>query len=104
MQRVPFVTGNCPNFLGGWILKNPSLTDNILKWYDSNPGRQSQGRCGNDGINLFKKDCVDITLQPNEIHKEGYEAFKEYFDELFLCYKITLITFCASTNSIFLFR
>jgi len=75
-----------PNFIGSWLIEPYSLCENIIEYYELNQIRHKQGRVGG-GINLEKKDSIDLTIKPKELDLPGNQVLKEYFVKLFECHK-----------------
>ena len=75
-----------PNFVGSWIIENPLLCEKLVEYFEGNLYKQKQGMVGS-GVNLDKKNSVDITIKPKEIKLPGNEVINAYFETLFDCYK-----------------
>jgi len=75
-----------PDFIGSWIIEPGSICEELITFFDENQSRQRKG-VSTKGENEEIKNTVDITISPNEIALPGNEIFKQYFDELFLCYE-----------------
>ena len=74
-----------PNFIGSWVIE-PSLCDEIIKYYEKNEQKQKQGTTS-EGIKLETKNRRDITLSPKELELPENQIYKIYFKSLFECYK-----------------
>ena len=86
MEKVLIGLGNkTPNFIGSWSIEPVSICDDLISYFETNTHKQRSGRTG--GINLERKDSIDITINPKEIILPGNEVFKLYFDQLLECYK-----------------
>ncbi|WP_269603959.1 2OG-Fe(II) oxygenase [Prochlorococcus marinus] len=75
-----------PHFIGSWTLESLSICDDLISYFELNLAKQKKGITVS-GINPNIKDSSDILIQPKEIILPGNEAFKAYFEELFICYK-----------------
>jgi len=83
MERINTPDSNLnPNFIGSWILKPPSLCDDLIHYFELNKSKQIKGE-SMMGLNIDNKDSTDITIKPNEIILPGNEIFKRYFEKLF---------------------
>ncbi len=87
MERVtlPQPKSN-PNFIGSWIINPVSICDALITHFESNNRKQKKG-VTLAGENTDIKDSVDILMFPEEITQSGNEVFKQYFNNLFSCYK-----------------
>ena len=87
MKKIELPSGTKnPNFIGSWTIEPISICDDLISYFELNIPKQKSGLVGS-GLNLDKKDSIDITIKPKEIILPGNEAFKLYFDQLFECYK-----------------
>ena len=87
MKKVAIDLGNKnPNFIGSWNIEPMLICDDLISYFELNLAKQKSGVLSG-GLNLDKKDSIDITIKPKEIILPGNEAFKAYFDQLFECYK-----------------
>ncbi len=87
MKRECIKKGNFnPDFIGAWLIEPHSLCESIIDYYELNQTRHIQGRVA-EGINLEKKDSIDLTIKPKELDLPGNQILKEYFVKLFECYK-----------------
>ena len=87
MKKVPINTNNLnPHFIGSWAMEPVSICEDLINYFELNLARQKTGRAGGRS-NLNVKDSIDIMVKPKEIILPGNEAFKDYFEKLFECYK-----------------
>ena len=75
-----------PNFIGSWIMEPMSISDDLINYFELNHTKQKRG-VTSKGIDKDAKNCVDISIQPNEMNLPGNEVFNSYFHGLFECYK-----------------
>ena len=75
-----------PTFIGSWIMKPPSICDELIDYFELNKNMQKKG-VTTSGINLDFKDSMDISIKPKDIRLPGNELFEKYFDNLFSCYQ-----------------
>tara|TARA_B110000238_G_C16069386_1_gene414196 strand:- start:236 stop:841 length:606 start_codon:yes stop_codon:yes gene_type:complete len=75
-----------PNFIGSWIINSPSVCDELITYFEENKNKQKKGLTA-VGENKDIKNCIDITISPNEIKLPGNEVFEKYFQNLFSCYE-----------------
>ena len=86
MERVTLSNQNLnPNFIGSWIINPLSICDELITYFESNENKQKKGVTGG-GENIKGKNS-DISIWPKEIKLPGNEAFEDYFNNLFSCYK-----------------
>jgi hypothetical protein len=57
------------NFIGGFYLENLVVCDNLVKYFNNNPGKQIPGRTGK-GYNKDLKDSTDIYIDPQDRSQE----------------------------------
>ena len=87
MKKVIIQTNNPnPHFIGSWMIEPISICQDLINYFEHNLAKQKKGTTAG-GLNLNTKDSIDIMIKPKEIIFPGNEAFKEYFDKLFECYK-----------------
>ncbi len=87
MKKVAIDSGNKnPNFIGSWNIDPMLICDDLISYFELNLAKQKSGVLSG-GLNLDKKDSIDITIKPKDIILPGNEAFKAYFDQLLECYK-----------------
>ena len=87
MKRISLSSPNLnPTFIGSWIIEPPSLSDDLINYFESNIDKQITGLAGKR-LNKNIKDSIDIMIKPKEITLPGNEIFINYFDKLFECYK-----------------
>ncbi len=76
-----------PNFIGSWFIEN-NLCDELIAFFESNQKNQEQGVVGSKGsINLEMKNRIDLRISPKDINFNNDNLFKNYFENLFECYK-----------------
>ena len=86
MERVRTPNPNLnPNFISSWIIKPSLLCDDLIDYFELNQAKQKKGVTG-IGLNIDKKDSLDIVIRPREIILPGNEIFKKYFEKLFECH------------------
>ena len=87
MKKVAIDLGNKnPNFIGSWNIEPMLICDDLISYFELNLAKQKSG-VSSGGLNLDKKDSIDISINPKDIILPGNEAFKAYFDQLLECYK-----------------
>ena len=87
MKKVAIDLGNKnPNFIGSWNIEPMLICDDLISYFELNHAKQKSGVLSG-GLNLDKKDSIDISINPKDIILPGNEAFKAYFDQLLECYK-----------------
>ena len=87
MKKVAIDLGNKnPNFIGSWNIEPMLICDDLISYFELNLAKQKSGVLSG-GLNLDKKDSIDISINPKDIILPGNEAFKAYFNQLLECYK-----------------
>ena len=76
------------NFIGSWNINDDNLCNNIIKFFESNKILQKKGSTSN-GVNEKVKNSIDISINPNNLEKDGFQDLRLYFNHLFDCYQIT---------------
>ena len=74
------------NFIGSWNINDDNLCKNIVKFFENNKLLQKKGSTAN-GVNEKVKNSIDISINPNDLYKDGFEDLKLYFNRLFHCYQ-----------------
>jgi hypothetical protein len=85
MQRIDITTGQHPHFIGGWFLKDLTLADRIIDFFETRDALHRAGATG-AGVDVNVKKSVDITIKPRELAQPGYEVLNQYMQELYACY------------------
>ena len=87
MKKVTLNSGNKnPNFIGSWCIEPILICDDLISYFELNSAKQKNGVLSG-GLNLEKKNSIDISMKPKDIILPGNEVFKSYFDQLFECFK-----------------
>jgi len=87
MKRLLLGQSNkTPTFIGSWTMEPISVCDDLIDYFESNPVKQKKGLTSK-GLNKTSKNCVDISVLPNEINLPGNEVFNTYFTGLSACYQ-----------------
>ena len=87
MERIVIDSGNKnPNFIGSWIMEPIVICEDLISYFELNIPKQRKG-ISTKGLNLDKKNTIDITINPKEITLPGNEVFRDYFNQLFECFK-----------------
>ena len=85
-KRITLDQGNkTPNFIGAWEI-DTSICDNLISYYEGNPGKQVLGSTSR-GVNIDVKDRNDVSILPKDIKHPSNKVLKVYFESLFQCYK-----------------
>ena len=83
MNREKIETKN-ENFIGCWNIDNPNLCLSIIEFFENNPQLHVKGSVTSGDKNA--KKTTDLTIFPNDLKKENFSIFKEYFNQLYNCY------------------
>ena len=87
IERITLQQPNLiPNFIGSWIISNPSICDEMIDYFELNSSKHEAG-VTYSGLNTEIKDSIDITIRPKELNSSSQEVFHRYFNNLYDCYK-----------------
>ena len=87
MEKISLQKQNLsPNFIGSWIMKPLSISDELINYFELNRAKQKSGVTVG-GTNLDFKNSTDIKIKPKDITLPGNEIFEKYFHNLYSCYK-----------------
>jgi len=86
VQRIEIARRDTPTFIGGWSLANPDVCDRLIAFFEASADRYGSGRTG-AGIDKDSKNSVDLTVQPCDLKKPGFEAVAAYLVHLEECYR-----------------
>jgi prolyl 4-hydroxylase len=91
MERAFLNNANLsPHFIGSWSLGHPEICDEIVNYFELNTDKQKKGRTGG-GLNQKIKKSVDINIMPSDLKLTENKIFKEYLNNLLVCYKDYLV-------------
>ena len=76
---------NFPNFIGSWMIKSPSLCDELIAYFELNKAKHRQGGTLG-GLNLDSKNCLDISISPKDLLLPENKCLENYYEALFECY------------------
>ena len=71
-----------PSFIGCWMLKNDTLCDEIVDFFEANRASQIKGVAGYNKVNTSDKLSTDLTISPNELKGGSFKVISEYMDNL----------------------
>jgi hypothetical protein len=58
------------NFIGSWILENPTVCDNIIDYFNNSPNKQAgmayESVTQQHGVNKDVKDSIDVAIQADQ--------------------------------------
>ena len=85
-MRLPLPdSNNSPNFIGSWLIEDPSLCDELIAYFEANKGNHKQGVV-TGGKDLDAKNSIDLAISPRQIALPENESFQSYFKYLFEFY------------------
>ena len=85
MKRLNIKSPEANNFIGIWNINDENICENIIDFFEKNKDLQTKGQTSS-GVNEEVKKSTDITINPNDLKKEGYSAFNDYFKNLNECF------------------
>lgn len=86
MERIALSSKiSSPHFIGSWMIKNHSMCDEIINFFDANPTQQNRGVVAS-GIDETKKKTTDISIKPKLLKEDKYLIFNTYIKNLISCY------------------
>ena len=80
------LAADSPHFIGCWQFTELSLCDELIKFFESHPENQTQGKTAG-GLNLDSKNSTDLTIRPRELEQEDHKAVRDYLDLLMACHQ-----------------
>lgn len=83
------LTLNCtknPNFIGCWKIKDPSVCDRLIEFFETNEGAQNPGVTGSGEIKETHKKSTDLMIEPYDLDKRKFADISTYVEQLKLCY------------------
>jgi prolyl 4-hydroxylase len=86
IKRVEIAKRDAPTFIGGWKLLNAEVCDRLITFFEANAVRHASGRTG-IGIDKVAKNSTDLTVQPRDLKKPGFESVAAYLVHLEECYR-----------------
>jgi tetratricopeptide (TPR) repeat protein len=86
VARIEIAGRDAPTFIGGWTLANAELCDRLIAFFEANAVRHASGRTG-VGIDKGAKNSTDLTIQPGDVSKPGFEPVAQYVAQLEACYQ-----------------
>ena len=81
------INKNFNNFIGAFPLKDMSLCEKIISFFEEKKDLQKRGQLSNNIIDHSRKKTIDIAIHPIDFGKEGYSIFESYITELENIYK-----------------
>ena len=85
MKRLNIESPEANNFIGIWNINDENICKNRIDFFEKNNDLQTKGQTSS-GVNEEVKKSTDITINPNDLKKEGYSAFNDYFKNLNECF------------------
>ena len=85
MKRLNIKSPEANNFIGIWNINDENICTNIIDFFEKNKDLQTKGQISS-GVNEEVKKSTDITINPNDLKKEGYSTFNDYFKKLNECF------------------
>ena len=83
-MRLPLpASNNSPNFIGSWLIEDPSLCDELIAYFEANKGKQKQGTLTGGKHDIEAKNSIDLTVLPKEIALPENRCLQSYFEYLF---------------------
>jgi len=75
-----------PHFIGSWLIEPLSLCDDLVSFFETHRGYQTQGRTAG-GLNLESKNSIDLSIRPRDLKLADHKPVRDYIDALFSCHK-----------------
>jgi prolyl 4-hydroxylase len=85
-ERLSVDGSKHPNFIGCWMLEDPSICDTLIDVFERNKDLQEPGGYGQDDISDAFKKSTDIHISPRDLHNENFHGVAAYIEQLKLCY------------------
>lgn len=75
-----------PNFIGCWMLEDPSVCDALIDLFERNEDLQKPGIAGKGDFRESVKKSTDISVTPRDLEDEKFRDVTTYIEQLKLCY------------------
>jgi|TARA_B110000037_G_scaffold21833_1_gene24419 hypothetical protein len=85
MKNIIIESNKSPNFIGCWNIDNEDLCNDIIKFFDENPGMQTKG-ITTSGFDENVKKTTDLTIKPLNLNDSKYSIFNDYIESLNKCF------------------
>lgn len=86
ISRLSLDGSQHPNFIGCWILENPSVCDDLIEFFERNKSAQKPGRVADGKLNTTVKNSTDIFIAPSDLEDEKFHVVSTYIEQLKVCY------------------
>jgi len=71
-----------PNFIGCWKIADPSISDNLIDFFENNKSTQFTGLSGDGILREDIKKTTDISITPTDLNKKEFVVVAEYIKRL----------------------
>ena len=85
-ERLSLNSPKHPNFIGCWIMKNTSICDSLIEFFESNRSAQHLGVTGEGRPDETVKKSIDLSIAPSDLEDEKFCDVSSYIEHLKECY------------------
>ena len=85
-DRLSLNSSKHPNFIGCWIMKNTSICDSLIEFFEFNRSAQHPGVTGDGIANEIVKNSIDMSIAPSDLEDEKFCDVSSYIGHLKECY------------------
>lgn len=85
-ERLTLNGSKHPNFIGCWMMKDKSICDRLVEFFECNEALQHAGLVGDGMPNEKIKKSIDITIAPSDLENEMFGNVCSYIEHLKICY------------------
>ncbi len=75
-----------PNFVGCWTMRDTSICDNLVDFFEANQQGQRAGVTGDGILREAAKKSTDMSIAPRDLEDEKFRDAATYVEHLKLCY------------------
>jgi len=86
-NRIEFSAPENANFISVWSALPPELCEDLIEFHKTHSNLHRAGAIGTGAIDERHKKSTDVTIEPVDLEKPGYEPFNDYLAALHECYR-----------------
>ena len=85
MQRIDVPCGQSPSFISAWMLEQPAVCDELIRFFEDHKAEQNSGAMAG-GVDAGSKKSMDLSIKPKDIERPDHAVFNGYLKQLHACY------------------
>ena len=86
IDRLSLDCSKHPNFVGCWMMKNTSICNNLIEFFESKKDSHRPGVVGGGIAREMVKKSTDISISPHDLEDESFQDVSIYIEHLKICY------------------